>query len=76
MPQGPCLAQLLYTLYVNDVDNTFKYAKLLMYANELSIYSLIKNNVYNVIFMSSMLGVQYVGLQINSNKCKNNNALW
>ena len=43
--QESCLAQLFYTFYVNDVVKILRYAKLLMYADGMSIYAIINNDV-------------------------------
>ena len=46
MLQGSCLAPLLHTLYANDIVKIFKYAKLLMYADDISIHAIINNDVH------------------------------
>ena len=44
VPQGTKLAPILYNLYCNDIVNNFKYAKVKMYADDLTIYAIIKND--------------------------------
>ena len=44
MPQGTKLAPLLYILYANDIAKIFKFAKVKMYLDDLSIYAAVNNN--------------------------------
>ena len=44
VPKGTKLAPILYNLYCNDIVNNFKYAKVKMYAVDLTIYAIIKND--------------------------------
>ena len=37
-PQGSKLAPLLYILYANDISKVFKYIKIKMYADDVTIY--------------------------------------
>ena len=37
MPQGTKLAPLLHILYANDIANIFKFAKVKIYADDLTI---------------------------------------
>ena len=57
-PQGSKLAPLLYILYANDISKMFKYIKIKMYADDVTIYAiadnpndnkLIQNNLNNLI---------------------------
>jgi hypothetical protein len=41
VPQGSKLGPLFYILYANDLSKIFKYAKLKMYADDLSIYAIV-----------------------------------
>ena len=43
-PSRTKLAPILYNLYSNNVVNSFKYAKVKMYADDLTIYAIIKND--------------------------------
>ena len=43
VPQGSCLGPYLYVLFVNDVTKIFEFAKLVMYANDMSLYAVINN---------------------------------
>ena len=44
VPQGTKLAPILCNLYCNDIVNNFKYAKVKMYADDLTIYAITKND--------------------------------
>ena len=43
VPQGSCLGPYLNVLFVNDVTKIFKFAKLVMYADDMSLYAVINN---------------------------------
>ena len=43
VPQGSKTGPLFYILYANDLANIFKFAKLKMYADDLSIYAAVNN---------------------------------
>ena len=43
VPQGSCLGPYLYVLFVNDATKIFKFAKLVMYADDMSLYAGINN---------------------------------
>ena len=72
-PQGSKLAPLLYILYANDISKMFKYIKIKMYANDVTIYAitdnpndlkLIQNNLNNLIRWAARWP-----LKINFDKC-------
>ena len=43
VPQGSCLGPYLYVLFVNDVTKIFKFAKLVMYADDMLLCAVIDN---------------------------------
>ena len=44
MPQGSTLAPLLYILYANNIVKIFKFAKVKIYADDLTVYAGVNNN--------------------------------
>ena len=43
VPQGTKLGPLLFILIIIDIVNNFKFAKVIMYADELTIYAVVNN---------------------------------
>ena len=43
VPQGSKLRHLLYILYANDIMQNFKFAKVKMYAENLTVYAVVNN---------------------------------
>ena len=43
VPQGSKLGLLLYILYANDIMQNFKFAKVKMYADDLTVYAIVNN---------------------------------
>ena len=43
VPKCSELRPIFYILYANDLANTFRYAKIKMYTDDLTIYALINN---------------------------------
>ena len=43
VPQGSKLGPLLYILYANDIMQNFKFAKVKMYADDLTVYAIVNN---------------------------------
>ena len=44
VPQGSHLGPLLFILFINDVRNVLKFAKLLVFADDIKIFSEIRNS--------------------------------
>ena len=44
VPQDSKLTPFLYILFVNDITKIFKFAKVKMYADDLTIYVVVNNN--------------------------------
>ena len=44
VPQGSKLGPLLYTLFMNDITQIFNFARIKMYADDLTIHARINNN--------------------------------
>ena len=43
VPQGSKLGHLLHILYANDIMQNFKFAKVKMYADDLTVYAIVNN---------------------------------
>ena len=43
VPQGSKLGPLLYILYANDIMQNFKFAKVKMYADDVTVYAVVNN---------------------------------
>ena len=48
VPQRSKLGALLFILYTNDIMQNFKFAKVKMYADDLTVYGVV-NNVNDII---------------------------
>ena len=44
VPQGSKLGPSLFILYANDIMQNFKFAKVKMYADDLTVYAVVNNN--------------------------------
>jgi len=74
VPQGSHLGPLLFTIFINDVIQCFKFSKCLMYADDLKIYACINSMIDTErlqdeldIFCSWSLRNK---LPLNTDKCK------
>ncbi len=54
VPQGSKLGPLMFLLYVNDISDLFKYAKIKMYADDLSIYAPVNNENDNMALQNEL----------------------
>ena len=43
VPEGSKLSPTLFILYINDIINNFHYAKVRMYADDVTIYAVVNN---------------------------------
>ena len=43
VPQGPVLGPLLFLVYIDGASNTVLHGKIAMYADDIALYSIIKN---------------------------------
>jgi hypothetical protein len=73
VPQGSKLAPLLYILYANDIAKIFKFAKVNMYDDDLTIYALVNNiedkNTFQNKLNDLVSWVKQWQLKINYEKC-------
>lgn len=74
VPQGSHLGPLLFLLFINDVTSVFKYSKCLLYADDLKIFTCIKNfsdaiNLQHDVDALSDWCIRNC-LSLNVNKCK------
>ena len=73
VPQGTKLAPILYNLYCNDIVNNFKYTKVKIYADDLIIYAITKNDDDKIKLQNELNNlVNWVAkwpLKINYQKC-------
>ena len=54
VPQGNKLDPLLYIIYANDIADLFKFAKIKMYADDLTTYACIINEMGRVKFQNEL----------------------
>ena len=63
----------MYNLYCNNIVNNFKYAKVKIYADDLTIYTIIKNNDDRIKLQNELNNLVNWGakwqLKINYQKC-------
>lgn len=74
VPQGSHLGPLLFLLFVNDIPLLFKFCNVLLYADDLKIYSIIKNLNDCIAFQRDidtfLQWCVYNGMELNFSKCK------
>jgi hypothetical protein len=74
VPQGTKLGPLMFILFANDLVKLFKFAKVKMYADDISLYATINSNADRIKFQNELNELcQWAsqwGLQINFDKCK------
>ena len=54
VPQGSVLAPLFFLLYINDISNVIKNSKILLYADDLTLYRVL-NNAYDAALLQQDL---------------------
>lgn len=74
VPQGSHIGPLLFNIFINDVVKVFKFAKVLMYADDLKIYCSVKS-VADAIALQHDIDLfavwcQKNRLSLNVDKCK------
>ena len=74
VPQGSHLGPLLFIIFINDVSHGLKFVKILIFADDIKIFSLV-NNSYDQMCLQKDLDRIYQWsllnkLNLNCNKCK------
>ena len=73
VPQGTKCGPLMFNLYTSDISNVLKYCKILMYADDITLYAEINNATDRDKFQTDITNlyawVQCWGLKINFTKC-------
>ena len=74
LPQGSKLGSLFYILFTNDITQIFNFARIKMYADDLTIYASINNNNDRIKLQNELdLFCEWCfksGLTVNIKKCK------
>ena len=74
VPQGSKLGPLLYIIYANDIADVFNFANIKMFADDLTIYACINNEMDRVKLQNELNNFYdwclKWGLVINLQKCK------
>lgn len=74
VPQGSHLGPLLFLLLINDIPSVFKYCNALLYADDLKVYSVIRNMNDCMLFQKDIDNfVQWCvdnRMKLNFSKCK------
>ena len=73
VPQGTKCGPLMFNLYTSDISNVLKYCKILMYADDITLYAEINNatgrDKFHIDITNLYTWVQCWGLKINFTKC-------
>jgi hypothetical protein len=74
VPQGSRLGPLMYILYANDLSDLFTFAKVIMYADDLTIYAVINSEADRILLQNDLIklcnwAIKW-DLSINYDKCK------
>lgn len=74
VPQGSHLGPLLFLLLINDIPSVFKFCNILLYADDLKMYSIIRNMNDCMLFQKDidtfLEWCLYNGMELNFSKCK------
>lgn len=60
VPQGSILGPLLFVLFINDISSCFSYARFLLYADDLKIYSVV-NSAHDMLNLQSEIEIFILG---------------
>lgn len=73
VPQGSHLGPLLFLLFINDIPTLFKFCNVLLYADDLKIYSIVQNLNDCILFQndidSFLQWCKFNGMELNFSKC-------
>lgn len=74
VPQGSHLGPLLFLIFINDLPNAIKYCNILMYADDVKIFSRIANNQDSTFLQADLNNFcnwcDLNLMELNLNKCK------
>ncbi|XP_075150461.1 uncharacterized protein LOC142224560 [Haematobia irritans] len=74
IPQGSVLGPLLFNIYINDVSSCFLHSNYLLYADDLKIFSCIRNSVDVIKLQEDLDRLSFWtlvnGLPLNLKKCQ------